>query len=54
MNPVEGGRPRTRRTLNEAAHKLEVKAGEDIATGVPNRRPPVQKRVFNEAAHKLG
>ena len=54
MTPVEGSRPRTRRTLNEAAHKLEVKAGEDIAGGVPNGRPPARKRVFNEAAHKLG
>ncbi|MGZ6589098.1 MAG: KUP/HAK/KT family potassium transporter, partial [Solirubrobacteraceae bacterium] len=54
MRPVEGSRPRTRRTLNEAAHKLQVKAGEDIAAGVPNGRPPVQKRIFNEAAHKLG
>src|SRR6266487_1858810 len=53
MSPVEGNRPRTRRTLHEAAHKLEVKAGEDIAARVPNGRP-TQKRIFNEAAHKLG
>src|SRR5512133_2725068 len=54
MRPVEGSRPRTRRTLNEAAHKLQVNAGEDIAAAVPNGRPPAQKRIFNEAAHKLG
>src|SRR3954453_9266902 len=54
MSPIEGAGPRTRRTLNEAAHKLEVRAGEDIAVRVPNRRPPGQKRIFNEAAHKLG
>ena len=53
MSPVSGDRPRTRRTLHEAAHKLEVKAGEDIAARVPNGRP-AQKRIFNEAAHKLG
>jgi ribosomal protein S18 acetylase RimI-like enzyme len=54
MTPVEGTRPRTRRTLNEAAHKLQVKAGEDIAARALTGRPPVHKRIFNEAAHKLG
>jgi hypothetical protein len=54
MSPVSGNPPRTRRTLHEAAHKLEVKAGADIAGGLANGRPPVQKRIFNEAAHKLG
>ena len=54
MTPVKGNRPVTKRTLNEAAHKLQVKAGDDIAAGVPNGRPPAQKRIFNEAAHKLG
>jgi KUP system potassium uptake protein len=54
MSPVSGNRPRTRRTLHEAAHKLDVQAGEDIAGRVPTGRPPVQKRIFNEAAHKLG
>ena len=54
MSPVGENRPRTRRTLHEAAHKLEVKAGEDIAARTLTDRPPVQKRVFNEAAHKLG
>jgi KUP system potassium uptake protein len=53
MRPVEGTPPHARRTLNEAAHKLEVKAAADIAGGVSNGRPP-QKRIFNEAAHKLG
>jgi KUP system potassium uptake protein len=46
--------PHTKRPLHEAAHKLEVKAAEDIAARVGNGRPPVQTRVFNEAAHKLG
>jgi KUP system potassium uptake protein len=48
--------PHTKRPLHEAAHKLEVKAAEDIAArvGNGNGRPPVQTRVFNEAAHKLG
>src|SRR5512133_4141289 len=54
MRPVEGSRPHTRRTLNEAAHKLQVKAGEDIAARALTGRPPAQKRIFNEAAHKLG
>jgi KUP system potassium uptake protein len=54
MSTVGGNRPPTRRTLHEAAHKLQVKAGEDIAAGVLNGRPPVHRRVFNEAAHKLG
>ncbi len=54
MSPAGGNGPPTRRTLHEAAHKLEVRAGEDIAAGVPTGRRPVQKRVFNEAAHKLG
>ncbi len=53
MSPVEGNRPRTRRTLHEAAHKLEVNTGEDIAARVVNGRP-AQKRIFNETAHKLG
>ena len=53
-DPGRGSPPRTRRTLNEAAHKLEVKAGEDIAAGGLTGRPPVRKRTFNEAAHKLG
>jgi KUP system potassium uptake protein len=39
----------TRRTLHEAAHKLEAKRGGAIAVPAPNG-----KRVFNEAAHKLG
>jgi KUP system potassium uptake protein len=54
MSPVESNRPRIRRTLHEAAHKLAAKAGEDIAAGVLSGKTPVQKRVFNEAAHKLG
>jgi KUP system potassium uptake protein len=54
MSSVEEHPPRTRRTLHEAAHKLEVKAGEDIAARAANGKPPAHKRVFNEAAHKLG
>jgi Domain of unknown function (DUF4118) len=54
MSPVGGSHPRTRRTLHEAAHKLELKAGQDIAARALTERPPVQKRVFNEASHKLG
>jgi KUP system potassium uptake protein len=53
MSPVKGNPPHTRRTLNEAAHKLDMKAGEDIAAS-SNGRAHVHKRVFNEAAHKLG
>jgi len=54
MSAVGGNGRRTKRTLHEAAHKLEVKAGEDIAAKALADGPPVQKRVFNEAAHKLG
>src|SRR5689334_16217124 len=53
MSAVGDNPRRTRRTLHEAAHKLEVRAGEDIATGALNGGR-AQKRVFNEAAHKLG
>ena len=53
MSPVKGNPPRTRRTLNEAAHKLQVKAGEDIAARALTGRPPVRKRIFDEGAHKL-
>jgi KUP system potassium uptake protein len=54
MSRVEGNGRRTRRTLHEAAHKVEVRAGEDIAARSLTDRPRVQRRVFNEAAHKLG
>jgi KUP system potassium uptake protein len=54
MSSIEEHRRRTRRTLHEAAHKLDVQAGEDIAARVANGKPAVHKRVFNEAAHKLG
>jgi KUP system potassium uptake protein len=43
-----------RRTLHEAAHKLEPKAVGTIAAAPLNGKPPAHKRVFNEAAHKLG
>jgi KUP system potassium uptake protein len=53
MSPLGGNRPRTKRTLHEAAHKLGVNAGEDVTASVVNGKP-AKKRVFNEAAHKLG
>jgi KUP system potassium uptake protein len=43
-----------KRTLHEAAHKLDVEPRTEGDDSIRTGRRPVQKRVLNEAAHKLG
>ena len=47
-------RPTRRRTLHEAAHKVDLEAPEDGDGEVRESKRPVQKSSFNMAAHKLG
>src|SRR5437588_5030328 len=47
-------RPTRRRTLHEAAHKVDLESPEDGDGQVRESKRPVQKSSFNMAAHKLG
>src|SRR5947209_2038574 len=47
-------RPTRRRTLHEAAHKVDLELPEDGDGEVRESKRPAQKSSFNMAAHKLG
>jgi KUP system potassium uptake protein len=47
-------RPTRRRTLHEAAHKVDLELGEDGDGEVRESKRPPHKSSFNMAAHKLG